>query len=578
MNLTYAILAAFTILLGMGIKGGEQAFFLLFAYLLLFLLAQGSRAALVYTGSDGFAASRLFKFKFLGNRQALVGSLFRLLVLLLAFWVVFQLCFYAYNGAVALAYAFTAGSLAFKERALYALVALVTGFVSLFATKLLLSEREKNPLNLPLVPWFRLGIYFAALNLILFFGGYASVYLSGAALFYAQLVVRALFWCGFGLLGLLSLELSIGFLKELSKFYVCKSEQAEKPRGVPLFVALFASKSRVLESILYVIFESFNIDLSKSEIASYFFKIFEPSLVGALLLLWLITSVVIVPVDKEAIIKTFGVVKSGHVSKPGLHFKLPYPFARTEFYSPKALRTMNIGFVADENRRSLIWSEQHSLSNENLIVGDGVEFINIDCQVIWRINDLYKYCIGSQNPEELIEAGAYKLLTMATVSSTFDEIISKDRATLANKLLVQLQALVDEAGVGVEIVDLIFLAIHPPLEVADAYEDVISAQIEKLTYVLKAQTEREHKYRFYQADGNAVKQRAEMARIAAIQQATGEAYSIKTKAVAFNEEPALERFRLRLEYMQRLLSAKKLYVYDKGLMRLQDGILLNLTD
>jgi regulator of protease activity HflC (stomatin/prohibitin superfamily) len=584
MKVTYAILACLTLLLGQGAATSEGAFFLLFAYGSVFLLSRGVRGLLLYFGSESFSTSRVFNFKFFGKRQKLVSGLLKVLILFLGLWVIFELLRFGYGGFNFFTASFAVPSLTFNERSLYMLGALVICFLSVFATKLaetksadLLGTQEEDEFseNTYLIPWFRMFVYLAVINLALFFSGYLGNYLADNLRIYFFKFIDVIFWISLAGVLVVALEMVVALLKELprltkpvDKNFMCTG----------FFVMFFASKPRLLQSMNFVILDRFNIDLAKSEIMSYFMKILEPTLIGAVLLLWLFTTLVIVPLDKQAIIKTFGVIKKGHVANPGLHFKLPWPFAKVEFYSPRSIRSMNIGFIADDEQRNLIWSKQHSLTNENLIVGDGVEFINIDCQVLWRIKDLYKHVVNIQNPEELIEAWSYKLLTLATVSSTFDEIISRDRAILSNRLMEELQELADEAGLGVEIVDLIFLAIHPPLEVAKSFEDVISAQIEKLTYVLKAQSEREHKYRFYQADSHAIKQKAEMARIKTVQSAIGEAYSIKTKAMAFNAEPELETFRLRLENMQKLLSSKKVYIYDKSLMRRQDGMILNLTN
>ena len=179
---------------------------------------------------------------------------------------------------------------------------------------------------------------------------------------------------------------------------------------------------------------------------------------------------------------------------PGVHFKLPWPLATVVFNDSKKIKTIDVGFEAGERQNHLIWAKQHSLTNVNLIVGDGVELINIDCRIYYRINNLVNYLNEMANPDDFIQSAAYKLLTLATVSSTFDDIISQDRALLANKIKEELQRNID-AMAGIEIVEVVFLAIHPPLE-AGAFEDIISAQIDKPAYVLKAKTEREHKLIF----------------------------------------------------------------------------------
>jgi membrane protease subunit HflK len=197
---------------------------------------------------------------------------------------------------------------------------------------------------------------------------------------------------------------------------------------------------------------------------------------------------------------------------------------------------------------------------------------------MFRIKNLYQYVINLQNTEEFISAATYKLLTQETVCSRFDDIIARDRRVLADLLKEKLQRLVDEEKLGVSIVEVVFLAMHPPLDVADAFEDVISAQIDKLTYELKANTENSYKLSMNQALARGKELEAESYAINQTARAIGDASAFASRTLGYQIDPELTKFRLRYERLQQVLSGKTLYVMDKSLMRKEDRIYLDIKD
>lgn len=457
-----------------------------------------------------------------------------------------------------------------SQRLICLIAAVVLYFYSVFSLRV-----AENEQDIQLASIFAAASKISGFTAVLFFIYVAAFYLSPPQSGYAVLSVDYLLVTANFYIATVNLELL--FVLFAKMIAIIKKEPLKTV--LPLFtIASVSSEATLKKSFVSAVEEKFGIDLSKSEMASYFAAIFEPAIICALIFFWISTSIVIVPVDKEAVVKTFGVTADKKSALPGVHFKLPWPLATVVFNDSKKIKTIDVGFEAGERQNHLIWAKQHSLTNVNLIVGDGVELINIDCRIYYRINNLVNYLNEMANPDDFIQSAAYKLLTLATVSSTFDDIISQDRALLANKIKEELQRNIDAYKAGIEIVEVVFLAIHPPLEVAGAFEDIISAQIDKPAYVLKAKTEREHKLHFHRADAFSVEMKAKMGAQDSIQRAAGEAYSIIGRSIPFNSEPELESFRLKLESMQRIYKTKNLYIFDKALMREKDSIILNLPD
>lgn len=459
----------------------------------------------------------------------------------------------------------------FNFRILYLAVHLLLVFYAVFAVRTMQTSEKPDAT----IQWYRSLAYLAVYQASIFALFIFTSYLPESEIQTLIKVVDLGFFSVFIAMALLSAEILTATIRSL-RLTAAGQARAELP--VPFFISFFSAENSIKHSLVCSIESISGVNVSRSEIVSFSLQILEPVLIITFFAVWLTTAVVIVPPNQEAIFKQFGQITGSASAKPGLHLKLPWPFSTSELYEPYQIRTLNIGFEPDPKQRHIIWTKAHSINYFHLIVGDGVEVVAIDCQLLYRINDLYKYVTSLQNPEEFISAAAYKHLTLETVSARFDEIIARDRKALADQLRIKIQAAMDAAGLGVSLVEVVFLAMHPPIEVAEAYEDVISAQIDKVTYVLKANTENTHKLFMNRATAKAQELEARSHAADVVARATGEAASFISRAAGYDVDPELEKYRLRLDRMQQLLAEKPFYVIDKTLMRSNDKLYLNLQN
>lgn len=459
----------------------------------------------------------------------------------------------------------------FNLRVFYLATHLALVFYGVFAVRTLQSQKKSDDSE----QWYRALAYFSVYQALIAGLSAFSSYLSEAD---SDTIARVVDYGLFGVFILVAL-LNAEILSATVRNIACLTRSQKEPGlPVPFFIRFFAAEDSVRQSLIRSIETISGVDVARSEIVGFSMRILEPVLLITLLAVWLTTSIVIVPPEKEAIFKRFGRISGAASCPAGLYFKLPWPVSSVELYEPHRIRTINIGFEPDPKQRHIIWTKSHAVNYFHLIVGDGVEIIAIDCQLMYRVSNLFKYITSLQNPEEFISATAYKYLTQATVSTKFDEIISRDRKLLAEQLKTNIQGALDRNDLGVQIVEVVFLAMHPPIEVAEAYEDVISAQIDKLTYVLKANTENTHKLFMSKADAGGKVLEAKSYAAGTVSRAVGDAASFVSRTAGFELEPDLARFRLRLDRLQQLLGTKTIYVIDKTLMREKDSLFLNLEN
>ncbi|UCF14063.1 MAG: hypothetical protein JSW59_11680, partial [Phycisphaerales bacterium] len=238
--------------------------------------------------------------------------------------------------------------------------------------------------------------------------------------------------------------------------------------------------------------------------------------------LYLLSCIVVVAPDEEAIIERFGspTTKAGESIGPGLSLKLPWPIDKVYKHRTKTISEISIGFVPkidpetkEVQRQPLLWGQAHHEEEYSLLVASEqstdavagavpVSLVVAAVPVQYRIKDLYSYVYHHDDPEKVLEYICYRELTKFAASAKIeadDEInagqslLGAGRAAARTTLTERIQRAADAENLGVEIVFLGLQGIHPPTEVAADYQKVISAVQKKQALILQAQTERNDK-------------------------------------------------------------------------------------
>ncbi len=256
---------------------------------------------------------------------------------------------------------------------------------------------------------------------------------------------------------------------------------------------------------------------------TWFYKLLEkaiaPLVLFAAVTLYLMSCIVVVSPNEEAIIEHFGnpVNKSGQVRLvgPGLTFKWPWPIDIAYKHPVKKVLEISIGYVPKTGEvirePSLLWGKAHYKEEYHLLVASEdtsagsvagavpVSLVIAAVPVQYRVKDLHSFIYKHSKPENLLESICYRELTKFASSASIEvddedalehSLLGAGRAQAKQILTRRIQDAADEAGLGVEIVFLGIQGIHPPVEVATDYQKVIGAVQEKQAIMLQAQAER----------------------------------------------------------------------------------------
>ena len=251
---------------------------------------------------------------------------------------------------------------------------------------------------------------------------------------------------------------------------------------------------------------------------TWFYKLLEeavlPLALFAIATLYALSCMVVVGPGEQAIIERLGAFH--RVAEPGLTVKLPWPFGVARTYPTKEIQVLNIGFEEDPDkteREPLLWGESHYKVEDKLLVAarrvesaqeDGpppVSLVIAAVPIQYRIKDLEKYVYNHFDSEKVLYTVCYRELVRYLVSAKVEtddddaggarqSILGAGRAKAAEHLTVGMQNAADTAGVGVEIVHVGLQGIHPPVEVTEAYQEVIAAVQIKQAAIMNAQAER----------------------------------------------------------------------------------------
>lgn len=202
-------------------------------------------------------------------------------------------------------------------------------------------------------------------------------------------------------------------------------------------------------------------------------------------LLWLSTCIIQVETNQQAAVYRIGSLQD-KILNPGLHLTLPYPFDKVEIYDTKMVNKTTIGYKATENADN-IWTEGHEGEEYKLLLGGGDEVVSINLRLEYKISNLKQYLTTATSPESMMQALAYELVTDQTIATDLSSLMSADRDAFSENFQKELSKMMEEKNLGLEVVAVILESIHPPVEIAGVYQELISAGINAERYLVNAQ-------------------------------------------------------------------------------------------
>jgi regulator of protease activity HflC (stomatin/prohibitin superfamily) len=276
--------------------------------------------------------------------------------------------------------------------------------------------------------------------------------------------------------------------------------QAEDAKAAcSALIATLLSSGAAQGSLSAPIRTHLGIDFSRSWALGYVRNAFLPLTGGLLMLAWVLSGVVIVPLDARDVYERFGAPV--RVLHPGLHLVLPWPMSATrrlEFGAVHALRlagdeSASGPAISAEDPAPVsadrLWEQAHPGELALLVAStsgtasarQSFQSVSADLRLLYRVGITDRAAIAAiyaaSDPQTLVRAFSGRVIAAYFASRTLADALGADREAMASALRDNIQAALDEAGAGIDMVAVSIEAIHPPAGAAAAYHAVRAAEI-----------------------------------------------------------------------------------------------------
>jgi membrane protease subunit HflK len=278
-------------------------------------------------------------------------------------------------------------------------------------------------------------------------------------------------------------------------------------------LGMFNEPGGILQTVSHTIDYQFGFKVSQT----WFYKLLEkailPLILFAVLVLYLMSSFVVIGPGYAGVIEYFGTPKRDIL--PGLHVKYPWPIEKVYIYPTDQIQQISIGYKKgdqDQNKKAFLWGEKHFEKEYDLLVAveTGVQrdkgavpvsIVQANVPIQYRIKNMRDFLYKHRDAAALLEAICYRELTRFAASAKIEmdetsgaamqkSLLGAGRMEASHELHNRIQKAADEAELGVEIVLLGLQGVHPPVEVAKEYEAVVASLQLKQATVLDAQAQR----------------------------------------------------------------------------------------
>lgn len=411
-----------------------------------------------------------------------------------------------------------------------------------------------------------------------------------------DLIARVIFW----IFAVLGAEFVASFVIE---FYRPRTLKEQRPIFESRLLALFTEPGGVMRNIASALDYQFGFKVSGTWLYSFLERSFFPLVLVWAVILWGFTMIHEVGPSEVGVRETFGRVTEEKLLEPGIYWTLPWPMGTVKRFSCTEIQQVVVGELHDEKDDDgqpskkaadsvVLWTNPHGGDDNNFIVAvapehteqqpeadekqvDGnksvdvsISFIRMVIPIQYRIrpDGVFDYAYRNANPVETLTRIGQQAATEYLASSSMQEVMSTGRVEAQEAMRKRVQLLADHHDLGIEVMSVVILDAHPPVEkVAPAYQNVIGAMEERETTVLKAQEYSVKTVPAAEAQAAEILSRAGAYKFTTTTVAAAENGRFQSQLSAYNVMPSMFRLRLYLDFLENDCSEIRKFVLSSGI-------------
>ncbi len=288
----------------------------------------------------------------------------------------------------------------------------------------------------------------------------------------------------------------------------------------------------------------------------------------------------VVPVGARGYGFVFGALARSEL-EPGLHYLPPAPVGRWEIRQVHYPRKSDVGFRTDlslfERRRELIrraspdeWHSPVAAMNArpvqaSYLTGDG-NLVEMSFTVHYALTDAETFFYRIDHSRDFVNLYAEAVARELIAGLPLDELLTERRVEVEGRLRDTLQNTLDEQRLGIGVLTVRIVDLHPPGPAVFAFRDVSSAREDRETAIHRARGEQART--IPESRGEAARRIAEAEALAARQrlEAEGESQAFSAQTAPFGKHRDLLGHLLWIETVERTLAEREKLILppDRG--------------
>ncbi len=364
----------------------------------------------------------------------------------------------------------------------------------------------------------------------------------------------------------LGVELLFNFTVE---FYRPRTAGEERPIFESRILSLFTEPGGLLRNISDTLDYQFGFKVSRTWIYGLMEKSIIPLIITWLAFLWVFTCISEVAPGEVGVRENFGKIVDTTPLGEGLHFKLPWPFGKMTRIPVNKIQEIIIGADMRDEKGEIkspevvLWTVQHYGKEDRYIVASEkkstdketpVSFLSANVTVQYRAqkDKIFDFAFRSCDIPVFLKSISEREISKYLASVDLLKLMSVERGKAISELSARIQASADQMKLGVEIVCVNLLDVHPPFDkVAPSFEEVASARQEKEASILNAKAYENKTLPYAAAEASKIIMDAKTSSENSIHISEAETMRFKKQLEAYRIMPAMFKLRTYLDFFER---------------------------
>jgi membrane protease subunit HflK len=292
---------------------------------------------------------------------------------------------------------------------------------------------------------------------------------------------------------------------------------------------------------------------------------------AAVIGIWALSGIYTLQFGQEGLVFRFGKLSRYELSA-GIHYHAPAPFERVVKVPVATISRVELGFRSagrgTASARAYQWESRHLAGSyekrlaESLVFTGDENIIDVNTVVQYRVREPVRFILTVENPYDIVRAGAEAALREVVSTSPIDSLLTTQRTQVEGRVLALLQKILEETGLGIDVVAVKLQDVHPPYEVVSAFREVASAREDKNRMVNQALAYRDSLIPEMRGLGSKLVIEAHAESTEAVHHARGEAGRFTQVLTEYEKAKEVTELRLYLEAMERVLPGLEKFVVE----------------